>query len=523
MENTVNVDEILETSFGSFHKNIELLEQVYNLVVTNNDKYPKRSLSNEFFPVYKIIRNKSNVSNSNVLKLFDDRVEKKNPPQIAQYSFGMRNFEMFNHFKHNDKMFIFHCLHHNDMDGDASASIVRNIFPQVDMYSAPFNYNDTDFKNWINKVREDKRANDKKIKVDRKEFILFAVDLSFKFSELKSILEIFDHVYWIDHHATSLVTINNISGETELYKKLTYFIDTRFCATYLANYFLRKCLDGTFDKNDITASLINLYDLKLDKQFPEAYKYAVYLNTYYWSFNNLNLNSNVWFRLMNTLSDGKLENIFLNKILSVGKRLFEIDQEKNALMFDNDYKYVFTSEFKNNNIIFLRIVGLFQFGSSNKIIGFDDDIDIPTIKMLIRYMEKDSSYSFSLYTDSDILGKLNLGQIMLKYGFGGGHPKACGGTITVKDAYELSAQIDEFYSNENYKASRSHYQNTKLSNIFDISGKENIEEFKKISDNIMNCEGRSKFNNERFELDIDFLVRTIFCVIAREVITKKNN
>ena len=111
MENYVNVDEILETAFGSFHKNIDLLEQVYNLVATNNDKYPKRSLSNEFFPVYKIIRNKSNVSNSNVLKLFDDIVEKKNPPQIAQYSFGMRNFEMFNHFKHNDKMFIFHCLH----------------------------------------------------------------------------------------------------------------------------------------------------------------------------------------------------------------------------------------------------------------------------------------------------------------------------------------------------------------------------------------------------------------------------
>ena len=226
---------------------------------------------------------------------------------------------------------------------------------------------------------------------------------------------------------------------------------------------------------------------------------------------------------MNTLSDSKLENIFLTKILSVGNRLFEIDQEKNALMFDNDYKYVFTSEFKNNNILFLRIVGLFQFGSSNKIIGFDDDIDIPTIKMLIRYIEKDSSYSFSLYTDSDILGKLNLGQIMLKYGFGGGHPKACGGTITIKDAYELSAQIDEFYSNKNYKASRFHYQNTKLSSIFDISGNENIEEFKKISDNIMNCEGGSKFNNERFELDIDFLVRTIFCVIAREVITKKNN
>ena len=87
----------------------------------------------------------------------------------------------------------------------------------------------------------------------------------------------------------------------------------------------------------------------------------------------------------------------------------------------------------------------------------------------------------------------------------------------------MSAQIDEFYSNENYKASRFHYQNTKLSSIFDISGNENIEEFKKISDNIMNCEGGSKFNNERFELDIDFLVRTIFCVIAREVITKKNN
>lgn len=522
MENVVNVNEIMETSFGSFNKNIELLEQIYNLVVADNDKYPKRSLSNEFFPVYKIIRNRSSVSGDNVLKLFDDNVEKKNPPQVAQYSFGKRHCKEFSQYITNSKESIgFYCLHHNDMDGDASASVVRNAFPGVNIFSAPFNYNDTDFKNWITKVREDKRANDKSKKVDRKEFILFAVDLSFKFSELKSILEVFDNVYWVDHHATSLVTLNNISGETELYKKLTYFIDTRFCATYLANYFLKKCFYSRFNKFGITASLVNLYDLKLDKQFPEAYKYAVYLNTYYWSFNNLNLNSNVWFRLMNTISDSTLETTILTKILSVGKKLFEIDQEKNALMFDNDYEYVFNSEFKNNDISNLRIVGLFQFGSSNKIIGFDDEI--PTIKMLIRYMEKDNAYSFSLYTDSNALGKLNLGQIMLKYGFGGGHPKACGGTITVKDTYELSDQIDEFYTQGNYKAARFHYQNAKLFNIFDISGKENIEEFKKIAENIMECDEISRFNRERYEMDIEFLVKIIFCIIAREIITKKNN
>lgn len=521
MENEVNVNEIMETSFGSFNKNIELLEQIYNLVVADNDKYPKRSMSNEFFPVYKLIRNRSSISGDNVLKLFDDSVEKKNPPQVAQYSFGKRHCKEFSQYITNRKESIgFYCLHHNDMDGDASASIVRNAFPGVVMNSAPFNYNDTDFKNWIAKVREDKRNSDRNKKGDKK-FILFAVDLSFKFSELKSILEVFDNVYWIDHHATSLVTLNNISGETELYKKLTYFIDTRFCATYLANYFLKKCFYSQFNKNVITASLVNLYDLKLDKQFPEAYKYAVYLNTYYWSFNNLNLNSNVWFRLMNTFSDSILETTILTKILSVGKKLFEIDQEKNALMFDNDYEYVFNSEFKNNDISNLRIVGLFQFGSSNKIIGFDDEI--PTIKMLIRYMEKDNAYSFSLYTDSNALGKLNLGQIMLKYGFGGGHPKACGGSITVRDTYELSDQIDEFYTQGNYKAARFHYQNTKLSNIFDISGRESIEEFKTIAENIMECDEVSRFNRERFELDIEFLVKIIFCIIAREIITRKNN
>lgn len=523
MENVVNINEIMKTSFGPFYRNTELLEQVYDLVVADNDKYPKRSLSNEFFPVYKIIRNRSSVSGDNVLKLFDDRTEKKNPPQVAQYSFGEKQCKMFNHYIINSKESIgFYCLHHNDMDGDASASIVRNEFPGVDICSAPFNYNDTDFKNWITKVREDKRNSDKSKKAGKKEFILFAVDLSFKFSELKSILEVFDHVYWIDHHATSLVTLNNISGETELYKKLTYFIDTRFCATYLANYFLKKCFNSKMNTNSISAALINLYDLKMDKQFPEAYKYAVYLNTYYWSFNNLNLNSTVWFKLLTQVFlDDLLEITILTKILSVGKKLFEIDQEKNALMFDNDYEYVFNSEFKNNDISNLRIVGLFQFGSSNKIIGFNDEI--PTIKMLIRYMEKDNAYSFSLYTDSNALGKLNLGQIMMKYGLGGGHPKACGGTITVKDSYELSDQIEDFYSRENHKASRFHYQNTKLSNIFDISGKENIEEFKKISEDILNSVEESRFNRERFELDIEFLVKIIFCIIAREIIIRKNN
>lgn len=521
MENVVNINEILETSFGSFHKNMELLEQVYKLVMADNDKYPKRSLSNEFFPVYKIIRNRSSVTESNVLKLFDDSVEKKNPPQVAQYSFGKRNCTMFNHYDHDDKHFNFYCLHHNDMDGDASASVVRNKFPNVDMHSAPFNYNDTDFKNWIAKVREDKRANDKSKKVDRKEFILFAVDLSFKFSELKSILEVFDHVYWIDHHATSLVTLNNISGETELYKKLTYFIDTRFCATYLANYFLKKCFLSFYNTNMITAALINLYDLKLDKQFPEAYKYAVYLNTYYWAYNNINMYSGVWFNLLCTgIESAELSR--LNKILNIGKELFEIDQKKNQLMFDNDYKYVFDSEFKNNDISKLRIVGLFQFGSSNKIPDYIDAM--PTIKMLIRYNEKDSTFSFSLYTDSEILGKLNLGQIMLKYGLGGGHPKACGGSITLKDYYELTDHLDEFCgAKDHYKSAHFHYENNKLSDIFDIYKEEDIEEFREVSYKILNFIESNKINRERYEMDIEFLVKIIFCIIAREIITRKNN
>ena len=140
MENVVNINEIMKTSFGPFYRNTELLEQVYDLVVADNDKYPKRSLSNEFFPVYKIIRNRSSVSGDNVLKLFDDRTEKKNPPQVAQYSFGEKQCKMFNHYIINNKESIgFYCLHHNDMAGDASASIVRNEFPGVDICSAPFN------------------------------------------------------------------------------------------------------------------------------------------------------------------------------------------------------------------------------------------------------------------------------------------------------------------------------------------------------------------------------------------------
>ena len=105
---SVNIEEILnKTSFGSFYKNTELLEQVYKLVMADNDKYPKRSLSNEFFPVYKMIRNRSKISGNNVLKLFDDSVEKKNPPQIAQYSFGKIDTEMLRIIKNQVKSLVF--------------------------------------------------------------------------------------------------------------------------------------------------------------------------------------------------------------------------------------------------------------------------------------------------------------------------------------------------------------------------------------------------------------------------------
>lgn len=549
MENTtVNIEELLKkTSFGTFD-NQELLDQIFKLVMDENDKYPRHSLSNNFFPACKIIRNKSNISDSNVLKLFDDSIEKKNPPQIAQYSFGTRNIEMFKQYQddevNGDEKFKFYCLHHNDMDGDASASIVYSKFLSINIYSTPFNYNDTDFKNWIYKVKQNKRKNNEmKKKEGKKENILFVVDLSLKFIELKNILEVFDHVYWIDHHVTSLTSVNNISGEPELFKKLTYFIDTRFCATYLAKYFLKKYKSlanyfleklekydskDTFNKEMVVASLINLYDLKLDKQFPEAYKYAVYLNTYYWSFNNISLHSNVWYNLLNTASeDSGLLYSKLNKILDVGKKLFEIDQQKNQLMYDNDYKYILESKFENNEISKLRIIGLFQFGNSIKITGFDDDI--PTIKMLIRYNEKDNTFGFSLYTDSEILGNLNLGQIMLKYGLGGGHPKACGGTITFKDSLELTDQIEAFYEHDHehngkyYELKDFHYKNNKLPHIFDIYTMDGIEEFKKVSEKILSFVSFDKTNRERFELDIEFLVKSIFCIIAREIITRKDS
>ena len=507
----MNIKEIMNKA-KSFSKNNELLNQIYELVVAENDKYPKRSMSNEFFLIYKIMRNKSKITDNNILKLFDDSDNKKNSTQIAQYSFSKDDLAE----KSDDN--IYYCLHHNDMDGEASASVVINKFQlpseKIKFYSIPFNYNENEFINLIYRIKKNKINN------PNKKFILYVTDLSLKLSELITVLVTFDKVIWIDHHVTSLTVVNNIPNQ-KLYKKLNYIIDTRFCATILTRFFLKKNNvindDVLFYNNMEIPYLINAFDLKT-----RDYEYGTYLNSYYFSFGNINGYTTFWFYLINditTLNENenseRIERI--NKVISIGKELNELDLRKNKLMFENDFKYILNVNTSNISIPEFRVVGLYQHGTPNKITGFDDGI--PTIKLLVRYNEKESSFYFSLFTDSDILGKLNLGKILIKYGLGGGHPKACGGTLRYSDFDKLITNIERILEKKNRNTIKN-YKNYKLEGVT----KKWNNEFADLYNQIKNCKIDNYVLSEntiKYELDIDLFTRLITQIIGDEIIMMK--
>lgn len=496
----------------NFSKNNELLNQIYELVISENDKYPKRSMSNEFFPIYKIMRNRSKISNNNILKLFDDSINKRNSAQIAQYSFSKEDLIA----KKSDNN-IYYCLHHNDMDGEASASVVINDFSipsdKIKFYSIPYNYNENEFRNLLYRIKRNKLNN------PNKKFILYVVDLSLRLSELVTNLLIFDKVIWIDHHVTSLTMVNNIPNQ-KLYEKLSYIIDTRFCATFLSRFFLKKGVvtdDELFYNNMEIPYLINAFDLKT-----KEYECGTYLNSYYFSFGNINGYSSFWYYLINNLSslnendDDRIKKI--NKVISIGKELNDLDLRKNKLMFDNDFKYIFNINTNNLSIPKFRVVALYQHGTPNKITGFDDDI--PTIKLLVRFNEKESSFYFSLYTDSDILGKLNLGKILIKYGLGGGHPKACGGTLRYSDFYKLYTNIERLLED---KKIIKNYRNYKLEGVTRKWNTEFTNLYKQINYKKNNNHELDENNISiiKYELDIDMFSRLIAQIIGDEIIMMK--
>lgn len=463
IENAEDINKHLnEIDNGEFKKLMNIYkdnDKEFNAIfyaVTSEDKYPR------FIPEYSGLeevrvsrenynkKNKLKTRDQNIVRLFTG--PKKKQVLVAQYSFKDKFFQDFQ-LKDND----IDIFHHTDMDGDASASILYNFIKRSKLtdsvYTYRYNYNGRTLDDLIT------RAVVRRSKTKRKN-TCFIVDLSITAIEMTNIMNSYDTVILIDHHQTSLEMINSVQTYVRPTFKLSYAIDTRCCATYLALSLLKTQFSSinyipdnwNYPKGNVgfkTAAIIDIYDLKLDKKYPEAYKLSTYMNQYYFDYKTLYSFSIMW---KNTFSYNFSEKDALGKILKAGKKLEELERMKMKLLYDNGYIYDYTVNiFKNpdeypyqfNKVRFRAIYGT---GNSSRFIK--DESDIPEIDFLIRYRGDELVLVISAYTDNDIIGEVDLSKLFSKYNMGGGHKKACGGSIFTDDIYELLINIGEDVNKE---------------------------------------------------------------------------
>ena len=138
-------------------------------------------------------------------------------------------------------------FHHTDLDGDASAALVKNILYDArdDITFCGYNYSSIEP---ITKIIEDMQTQIKNTKTDD-EIVKYAVivDISFtndfKGSIFREIIENFDFILWIDHHKSSFNNLeylrSSLSHEKEVRKSkgsnfsFVGYLDTRVSAAAL--------------------------------------------------------------------------------------------------------------------------------------------------------------------------------------------------------------------------------------------------------------------------------------------------
>ena len=440
------------SNYDEIKNNIDYVETVYNMynvgypftiLDMKGDKYPRKYFNNKFNR-----SNKSNYGENRVLRII------QNNNEVAQYSNIHGNIFDDEDDETKYQYFIFH---HIDMDGIFSGAYareyIRRNFPDrtemgkdkyISCYS--YNYNTNNLKKIIRKIDYDMENcnNPKKI--------CFVVDLSLTSEELEIILREFDNVIWIDHHSTSLTVVNNIKRKEGMTEKFGYIIDTRFCATYItASYLLfnKNCLKDDekkeYEDKFVLPIIVNAYDL-YNKDDKKLFEYGLYMNQFVFDKKILYPN--------NPIININKPYEFVEKALKTGKILYDLNTQKNKALYDTNDSYRDEYEFeKLRSKVKVHFEGIVGYGNSQVFAreNIDDENNVD-IKIIMHPVENvNDAVTFSVYTENDIYAgadkdQINLGKVLATFNVGGGHPKACGGTVRFKDSEDLKTIYDIYKS-----------------------------------------------------------------------------
>ena len=530
----VDIDQMLSeldngefAIFSSEEQNKLFYNSINDLVISENDKYPKKLNGYMGFDETYVTRKKSNLTNSNIVRIFDS---KKTSNHIAQYSYNKEGILLDSDITAiRSKECVVYMLCHTDMDGDASGSLVFNSLHFGDNVNITrFNYEYDVLDQLILDVNVAKAKN------PEKKFVLFIVDLSPKILYMTMLLSTFNKVVWIDHHAGSIPVVNELeSGDfiksmktNSVTSDFSYVLDTRMSATQLALLWLHPYIKRIKETKHITgykiAALISIYDMKMDERFPESYQKALYMNQYYWDYQTVYVFTKFW--KDSFMEEYQIESI--TRMMVAGKLLWDLNLKKLKLLYKFDYVYKYTIQYENGKTLTIRAI--YGTGNSSRFVERHDQSEYDyEITLLIRYTNKPAILSASGYTSDQIIKDVGINNVFGTFGLGQGHPGAAGMRISRKDMLKLSTEsifsptevgeIQYYYPNEEYN-------NPKIPLGLDKFNADCLYILDDIKEQIQKqYEFKKKTYHLRFEPEIDIMVRTfsiIFGVMCYSKITE---
>ena len=420
MENKIEYK--FENCLCNLDKNKEAFDQLSECFVSDSEILDKFSYLN--VTVGNVIKDIDKFTNNICMKVLN-----KNS-LLAQYSFPkdskfiISKKEIGSLLTRNISVTIFH---HTDLDGYGSASIIYHALKHYDIdrniTMCPYNFSGDLLDNTITNeyIKNETKDNHN---------IAFVVDLSLRDVDLVSLLGCFDKVIFIDHHSSSLSTVNSLNKFIDADNhNFVYAVDIRFSATYLV-FSLFKQFDYLFPDSDLTlnsllfAGYSMIYDIRDNINYPTEYVYAEDINQYFKDMKLMEPNSDVWVKIWKAS-----DNSAVNRLIAVGKKLRDINNQKLKLIKDSDVVYKIS--YKG-----LTVYAMHGYGNSSKFcLGPNEDV---SNKIFLIINKNKYEIFCTMYTDdSKVKSRINLGLLCKKMFFNGGHAGAAGTHILENDLQKL--------------------------------------------------------------------------------------
>lgn len=368
-------------------------------------------------------------------------------------------------FKDIDELYI---LHHTDPDGFASAA---NMFRYISKHAAEEAEDyDMIYKLHLHTTTIDYNYNKDSYEYrriynvpnDGKYRVLIVSDISS--FDLEKFSYLFDHIIWVDHHVTSLDELEGFfkRGNFNPECVFEYKLDVRQSAAYLTNLlyvlvttysdYLGFVYPTNFAKAQLKAmSLISVYDMKQDVDYPEDYQTAVEYIQYIYDMRTMGPMSDIWDKYFYI---GEIEKVFysgmevLDDQIATGKKIYELLMERNKIMTEGGCSYFTDIDINiGEETKTLYFHGIEGDGNSFRFIEpeYRKGLERKEIKILFLVDGGNGISKCSVYTDNDELD-INLGRILKKYFLGGGHPKAAGFRLNMEVAKCMISYLAYNYS-----------------------------------------------------------------------------